>query len=158
MSTALAHPTSRLTLPITAVSLSARGVMRVVALFGLLAGVGGGVLVATSDHLEHPVAYGTELAFIVVTTAGVALFWAVNRPGNRIAVVLLAYAAAVAGVSLQGAASPFLHSLGVLFENPAFLLGYYLVFIFPGGRLSGALEKWLFASGIVIVLATVAPW
>ena len=115
-------------------------------------------MVATSDHLVDPVAYGVEIAVIVVTSAAAALVWAVIRPGNRIAVVLLAYAAAIAGLSLQGAANPFLHSLGVLVENLPFFLGYYLVFIFPTGRLSRALEKWLLASGIVLGLVTVLPW
>ena len=151
-------PTSRLLLPSATTSLTARGLMRVIAVSALVAAAGAGVLVATSNHLVHPVAYGMEIAVIVVTTAGAALVWAVSRPGNRIAVVLLAYAAAVAGVSLQGAASPLLYSLGVLFDLPALLLGYYLIFIFPTGRLSAALEKVLLIGAVGILLTSFVPW
>jgi hypothetical protein len=114
--------------------------MAAIAVLGLLAGVGGGVLIATSGHLVHPLAYGLQIAIMVVGTVGVGLYWAVARPGNRISLVLLAYAVAVAGVA-AGAASPLLHSIGVLFDAPMFLLGWYLVFVFPSGRLVGALEK-----------------
>src|SRR6478672_7051709 len=91
------------------------------------------VMVATSGHLVHPLAYGLEIAVIVVGTVGVALYWMVRRPGNRIALLLLAYASCVAAVSLQGASSPLLHSIGVLFDAAIFLLGFYLVFVFPEG-------------------------
>ena len=122
------------------------------------AGAAASVLVATSGHLVDPVAYGLQVAVIVVGTAAVALVWAVARPGNRIVVILLAYAGAIAGVSLQGAANPLLHSVGVLFEMPAFLLGYYLIFAFPEGRLARPLEKVLFAGTAWTMLAAFLPF
>jgi signal transduction histidine kinase len=116
------------------------------------------VLVATSDHLVDPLAYGLQIGVIVVSTIAIALYWAVRRPGNRIGPVLLAYAACAAGLSLQGASSPLLHSVGVLFDAPMFLLGFYLVFIFPQGALAGALEKVLTLAIGWVLLATFVPW
>jgi signal transduction histidine kinase len=129
-----------------------------VAVTGGVAGAGAGLLLATSDHLIHPVAYGLEAGVVVAGTVWVALYWALRRPGSHVSVVLLAYGAALAGVSLQGASSPVLHSIGVLFDAPTFLLGYYLIFIFPEGRLMGALEKALLAAVAWILLASFLPW
>jgi signal transduction histidine kinase len=134
-----------------------REVIAAVAIAGLVVGVSGGVLLGTSGHLVRPVAYGLQLSVIVVGTVGVALYWAVRRPGNRIALLLLAYAAGVAGISLQGAANPLVHSVGVLFEVPLFLLGYYIVFAFPEGRMSGALEKVLLAAAAWALLVSFLP-
>ena len=142
----------------TGAVLARRHVVIAVATSGLVLGVGGGVLIATSEHLVRPLAYGLQIAIVVVGTVAVALYWAVRRPGNRIALVLLAYATAAAGISLQGAANPLLHSIGVLCDAPMFLLGYYLVFIFPDGRLVGALEKVLTAAVGWALLASFVPW
>src|SRR5262245_21578586 len=131
--------------------------MRVVALSGVLTAVGGGVVIATSNHLVDPVAYGLEIAVVVAGTVGVALYWAVNRPGNAVALLLLAYAAAIAGVSLQGASSPLLHSIGVLFDPVAFFLGYLLVFAFPSGRVAGRLEKALLAGATWVIATSFLP-
>jgi signal transduction histidine kinase len=115
-------------------------------------------LIATSDHLVHPETYGAEIAIVVVGTVGVALYWAVRRPGNRIALALLAYSVAAAGISLQGASAPLLHSIGVLFDAPLFLLGFYAVFAFPMGRVVGGLERVLLAAVAWALLASFVPW
>jgi signal transduction histidine kinase len=139
-------------------SLARRNVAIAVGAAGVAAAVGGGVLVATSDHLARPLAYGLQIATIVAGTVGVALYWAVRRPANRIALVLLAYAAAAAGMALQGASNPLLHSVGVLCDAPMFLLGYYLVFIFPSGRLEGVAAKVLTAAIACALLVSFVPW
>jgi hypothetical protein len=56
-------------------------------------------------------------------------------------VILLILAAAYAGISLQGASSPLLHSIGVLFDPIMFIFAYYAVFAFPQGRLVNPLDK-----------------
>src|SRR5437870_5530127 len=77
-----------------------------VGVAGLLGGIGGAVLVATSDHLVDPLAYGLQIGVMVAGTTAVALYWARCRPGNRIATILLIYATTVAALSLQGASDP----------------------------------------------------
>ena len=139
-------------------ALVARRVVATVAAVGLVMGAGAGILIATSDHLVHPVAYGLEVALIVEASALAALYWAANRPSRRIAVALLVYAGVAAGISLQGTSSPLLHSIGVLFDAPLFLLGFYLVFIFPEGRLAGALEKVLLGATAWVLLISFLPW
>jgi len=158
LSTIAANLESNPTRPGAVAVLATPRVIRAVAVSGLFAGIGGGLLIATSDHLLRPVAYGLQIAVIVVGTVGVALYWALRRPGNRMALALLAYAVAVAGMSLQGAANPLLHSVGVLFDAPMFLLGYYIIFAFPLGRVVGALERVLLAGVAWALLASFLPW
>jgi signal transduction histidine kinase len=129
-----------------------------IAVAGGLAAVGGAVLVATSDHLVHPLAYGLEIGVVIVATVGIALYWAACRPGNRIAALLLAYAACVAVLSLQGASNSLLHSIGVLFDGPMFFVGFWLVFAFPLGRVSALLERVLLAAIGWTVVATFFPY
>jgi signal transduction histidine kinase len=158
MTSLAANPETRLTATGVAELLATPRAVRAVGLLGVVAAVGGGALVATSDHLVDPVAYGLQIAVVVAGTVGVALFWAANRPGNVLAPLLLAYAAAIAGVSLQGASNPLLHSIGVLFDNAAFFLGYYVVFAFPVGRFVGLLEKALLAGAAWITLTSSLPF
>ena len=141
-----------------AASLERRGVRACVGVSVLLVAAGGGLLLATSDHLAHPIAYGLEVAVIVVLSGAAALYWVIHRPGNRTALILLAYAAVTAGVALEGSASPLLFSVGVLFEMPAFLLMYYLILSFPEGRLVGTLERVLFVALAWTGLASFLPW
>lgn len=116
------------------------------------------MLVATSDHLLRPRAYAFQIAVIVIGMTAAGLLWRLRRPGNPIAWGLFASAAAVAGVSLQGAESPLLHSVGVLFDAPVFILGYYVVFAFPQGRLTGVAERLLLGAIAAVLLAAFLPW
>jgi signal transduction histidine kinase len=111
-----------------------------------VAAVGGGLILATSDHLVDATAYAIELTLVIAGTVAAALFWLVRRPGNRLGWALLAFAGAVAVLTLQGASQPLLHSLGVAADPVFFLLGYYVVFAFPDGRLHGRFEQALLAA------------
>jgi len=139
-------------------SLESRRARVALAVAGVVVGVGGGLLVATSDHLVDARWYGAQVAIVVIGTVAAVLYWLTHRPGNRIAVLLLAYAVATAGLSLQGASSPLLHSIGVLCDAPMFLLGWWLVFAFPQGRLGGPLERFLVTAVAVATLTSFVPW
>jgi signal transduction histidine kinase len=129
-----------------------------IAIAGLLTGVGAFILVATSNHLVDPLAYGLLLADVIVGTAAVAIYWLVRRPGNRMSLILLTLATAYVGISLQGAASPLIHSIGVLFDPVLFVLTYYAVFAFPYGRLVSPLDRLLVAVPLVAILTSFLPW
>jgi hypothetical protein len=129
-----------------------------IAIGGVLTGVGACVLVATSDHLVDPLAYGLLLADVIIGTAAVAIYWIVRRPGSRMALILLVLAGAFVGISLQGAASPLLHSIGVLFDPVVFTLAYYAVFAFPNGRLVSPLDRLLIAAPLLAVFTSFLPW
>jgi len=156
MSTAVA-PTAADT-PYDQSAVARRRALVVVGTLGLLAGVGGFLLVSTSDHLVRPVAYGLLVANVVVGTVGVALYWLVRRPGNRVGLLLLALGVAYAGISLQGAANPLAHSIGVLFDGVVFALAYYVVFAFPEGRITRPLERLLVGATVLVLLASFIPW
>jgi signal transduction histidine kinase len=95
---------------------------------------------------------------VIIGTVAAALYWLAHRPGNRIAVLLVAYAVAASGLALQGASNPLLHSVGVLCDAPMFLLGWWLVFAFPQGTLGGLLERLLVAAIAVALLTSFVPW
>ena len=126
-----------------------RGVLIAFALGGPLVAIGAGLLVATSNHLVHPVAYGLMIAVMVAGSFGASLYWLVRRPGNRLGLLLLALGIATAAVSLQGASEPHLHSIGVLADSAWFLLAYYVVFAFPEGRI-GSRFGWALMGAILL--------
>ena len=120
--------------------------------------MGGGLLVATSAHLVDPIAYGIQIAVMVVGWVAAAVYWLVRRPGNRLGLSLLAVAAATAVLFLQGAAQPVLQSIGIAVEPIFFLLSYYVVFAFPDGRLVGRLEKVLLGTMALYFLTGFVPY
>jgi signal transduction histidine kinase len=126
-----------------------RDVLIALASGGVLVAIGAGLLLATSDHLVHPIAYGLMIAVMVAGSFGAALYWLVRRPGNRLGVLLLALGIATAAVSLQGASEPHLHSIGALADSAWFLLAYYVVFAFPEGRI-GSRFGWALMGAILL--------
>ena len=113
-----------------------RGVLIALAIGGLLVAIGAGLLLATSDHLVDPIAFGLYVAVMVVGWFGAALYWLVRRPGNRLGLVLLAVAVCTAMMSLEGATQPDLRSIGVLADWLFVLLVFYVIFAFPEGRIA----------------------
>ena len=71
-----------------------RDVLIALAIGGLLVAIGAGLLLATSDHLVDPIAFGLHVAVMVVGWFSAALYWLVRRPGNRLGLFLLALAVA----------------------------------------------------------------
>jgi signal transduction histidine kinase len=138
-------------------ALARHSTVAAIAIAGLLAAVGGGLLLATSDHLVDPAAYGLQVAAMTVGAVAAALFWLVRRPGNRLGFALLALAVATAVISLQGATQPLLHSIGVSADSAVFLLVYYVVFAFPDGRL-GRLETVILGAWVLYFFTAVVPW
>jgi signal transduction histidine kinase len=137
--------------------LARRGTAAAIAIAGLLTAAGGGLLLATSDHLVDPTTYGLQVAAMIAGAVAAALYWLVRRPGNRLGLALLAFAVATAVISLQGATQPLLHSIGVSADSAVFLLVYYVVFAFPDGRL-GRLETVILGTWVLYFFAAVVPW
>ncbi len=112
-----------------------RGILTALAIGGLLVAIGAGLLVATSDHLVDPIAFGVQVAVMVLGWFSAALYWLVRRPGNRLGLHLLVVAACTAVMSLQGANEPHLRTIGVLADWVFVLLVFYVIFAFPAGRI-----------------------
>ena len=146
MSTAVAqHAAASATSPTVATILARRGVLIAAAIAAVLVAIGAGLLLATSDHLVDPIAYGIQRAVIIVGWSSAALYWLVRRPGNRLGLAFVALALASVVMSLQGASDPLLHSIGVFGDFPSFVLAFYVIFAFPDGRLGGSPERLLLA-------------
>ena len=129
--------------------LARRGVLIAAAIACALVAIGAGLLLATSDHLVDPIAYGIQRAVIIVGWSSAALYWLVRRPGNRLGLAFVALALASVVMSLQGASDPLLHSIGVFGDFPSFVLAFYVIFAFPDGRLGGWLERLLLAGWVL---------
>ena len=146
MSTISAGPSAAASIPAKAMISARRGLLLAAfAAAGLLLAIGAGLLLATSDHLVDPLAYGIQRAVIIVGWSSAALYWLVRRPGNRLGLAFVALALASGVMSLQGASDPLLHSIGVFGDFPSFVLAYYVIFAFPDGRLTGTPERLLLA-------------
>ena len=156
MTTTAAQPATSIKLQVWA-ALGDPRVRTAIALGGLVAAVGGGLLLATSDHLVDPVAFGTQLCLMVIGTVAAALVWIKRRPENRVGPLLLAFAFVTAGLALEGADDEILHSLGVALEPLFFLLAYLVVFAFPEGR-TGRAERLLLAGMALYFLVAFVPW
>ena len=128
-----------------------------IAVAGLVVAVGGGLLLATSEHLVDPVLFGIQVALMVTGTVAAALVWVKLRPGNRVGALLLGFALATALVALEGANDELLHSLGVAVEPAFFLLGYLVVFAFPDGRV-GRVERLVLLGMSLYFLVGFVPW
>ena len=129
--------------------LARRGVLIAAAIGWVLVAIGAGLLLATSDHLVDPLAYGIQRAVIIVGWSSAALYWLVRRPGNRLGLAFVALALSSVVMSLQGASDPLLHSIGVFGDFPSFVLAYYVIFAFPDGRLGGTPERLLLAGWVL---------
>ena len=137
--------------------LARRGVLIALAVGGLLVAIGAGVLLATSDHLVDPTAFGLTVAVSVVGWSSAALYWLVRRPGNRLGLFLLAVAVCTAVLSLQGATQPHLHSIGVLADWLFVLLVFYVIFAFPEGRIESRVGWALLGATALERLETYVP-
>ena len=127
------------------------------AVIGAALGVAGATLVATSDHFARPGAYGLFIANLVIGQFLVAFYWLRQRPGDRTGLLLLALGFVNLGKALQGASSGLLYTVGVLFESLVVILGFYLVFAFPDGRLTRRVDKILLGAIALIVVWKTIP-
>jgi hypothetical protein len=157
MSTIVGQPASPVTFRVWT-ALGDTGVQIAIAAGGVAAAVGGGLLLATSGHLVDPGAYGLQVGSMVIGTVTAALVWVRRRPGNRVALLLLALALATAGLSLEGASDEILRSVGVALEPAFFLLAYAVVFAFPDGMLTGRAERLLLAGMALYFLVGFLPY
>ncbi len=128
------------------------------AVLGAVLGVAGTTLVVTSEHLARPGAYGLFIANLVIGTFLVAYCWLQQRPGDRMGLLLLALGYANLGMALQGASNPLLLGVGRLFEPLIIILGFYVVFAFPSGRLAHRLDRIAIAAVAVVTIWKTFPF
>ena len=107
MSTISVGPSGAATVPAKAMISVRRGSLAAFAAAGLLVAIGAGLLLATSDHLVDPTAFGLQMAVTVVGWFSAALYWLVRRPGNRLGLFLLALAVAMAASRFRERPSRF---------------------------------------------------
>ena len=157
MSTIAGHQASPIAFRLRNV-LADPGVQIAIGVGGVATAVAGGLLLATSDHLVDPVAFGLQVALMVLGTVAAALVWLRRRPASRVGPLLLAFALATAALSLEGASDPLVRSVGVALEPAFFMLGYVVVFAVPDGRLAGWAERLMLAGFALYFLIAFVPY
>lgn len=117
------------------------------ALAGLAASTCSVVLVLTSDHVREPGVNATLMVWMVALyiSAGLVAWW--RRPDSRFGRLLVAAGFGIFLTSLTWATTPLLFTIGVAFDLVASVLFLHVFLAFPSGRVTGALERGLLATG-----------
>ena len=157
MSTIVEKPPASITIRMWAI-LAEPSVQIAIAAAGFAAAVGGGLLLATSDHLVDAVEFGLQIAIMVIGTVAAALAWLRRRPASGVVPLLLALALVTAALSLEGSSDPLVRSFAVALEPIFFMLAYVVVFAFPDGRLAGRAERLLLAGFALYFLLGFVPY
>jgi signal transduction histidine kinase len=125
----------------------------------LAAGLGAAILVVGSDHQPEPTWASAALALLVGWAyVGSGLVVWRHRPEHRVGAVMVFIGFAWFATFLADSDDALLFTLGTALEN-VYLLGFvYLVLSFPSGRLSGRVERALFALVIVVAILAEIAW
>ena len=115
-----------------------RRALLLVAVEGLVVGLVALALVASSDHVEAPVAQGLIIVFIGWSFIGVGLYAWWRRPENRFGVLMSAVGFAWFLQALTAADSSWLFTIGVLVSSLYAAVFVHMVLAFPSGRLEDA--------------------
>ena len=115
-------------------------------------------LVATSDHLQRPVASALYWSYLTAAPMAIGLFWWIRRPASRFGPLLITFGVLAWIVSWESSDWPLPFDIGVLVEGPTFWLTFYLFLAFPMGRLEPAAARWLMAALGLGILVSFLPW
>ena len=115
-------------------------------------------LVATSDHLQRPVASALYWSYLTAAPMAIGLAWWIRRPASRFGPLLVTFGVLAWVVSWESSDWAPAFDVAVLFEGPAFWLTFYLFLAFPMGRLEPAAARWLMAALTLGIAGFFLPW
>jgi signal transduction histidine kinase len=107
---------------------------------------------ARADFLAHPGWLAAQKADFIVGPIGVGLYWLHQRPGNRFGVLLIVLGLLGIPYILESSSDPTLFDIGVVAEDPLYLMITYVILAFPSGRLPGLPERLILATLTVAAL------
>ena len=119
-------------------------------------------LTLRADFLAHPGWLAVQKADLILGPVLTGLYWRRRRPHSRFWPVLIVAGFLSAIYILQSSATPWVFSLGVIWEGPIYVATLALILAFPTGRLDGLLPRLMLGAGIVaagltVVTVMVAP-
>jgi signal transduction histidine kinase len=105
-----------------------------------------------ADFLAHPGWLAVQKADFIAGPIGVGLYWMHRRPTNRFGLLLVVLGLLGVPYILESLSDPTLFALGVVAEDPMYLMITFVILAFPSGRLEGLTERLILAALAVIAL------
>src|ERR1044072_1305689 len=109
-----------------------------------------------ADFLAHPAWLAVQKADFIVGPVFVGLYWWRRRPGNRFGLLLIALGLVGGPYILQALTQPTLFAIGVVTEDPLWVMATIVILAFPTGRLTGLPERVVIAFLVVVMLVVLA--
>jgi signal transduction histidine kinase len=110
---------------------------------------------ARAGFLAHPGWLAAQKADFILGPVLVGLYWLRVRPASRFGWLLIALGLLGVPYILESSSDPTLFALGVVAEDPVWLMLTFVILAFPSGRLEGLPERLIFAAFVVVALAVV---
>ena len=115
------------------------------------------VTALTSGIVRYPGWLAIQHASLVLAPALAGAYWWRARPASRLGPLLVAFALLSTLITFQTASNPYLFSLGVAVDGPAFAMTLYILLAFPMGRLRGPADRAIVALTALTVSCTFVP-
>jgi signal transduction histidine kinase len=135
------------------------GLEPAVAVIGVVGAVAVLWVTLRADFLAHPGWLAVQKADFVLGPIGVGLYWMHRRPTNRFGLLLVVLGLLGIPYILESSSNPTLFAIGVVAEDPIWIMTTIVIFAFPTGRLE-RLERLTVAllavTALVVVVVTVS--
>ena len=129
----------------------------VVTLVAVVAAVAAFWVTNNAKFLQYPHWLAVQKADFILGPIGVGLYWMYRRPDNRLGLLLIVLGLLGGLYVLESSTNPTLFRIGVLTEDPIWVMTTVIILAFPSGRLDGLPERLVIAFnvGIAVVTTTV---
>lgn len=124
------------------------------AVVAVVAAVAAFWVTVNAKFLEYPYWLAVQKADFILGPIGVGLYWMHRRPQNRFGLLLIVLGLLGVPYILASSTDPTLFGIGVLAEDPIYVMAYIVILAFPSGRLQGRLE-WLVIALLVVLTVLV---
>jgi signal transduction histidine kinase len=138
---ALAHPSQRGSLWLW---LRARWKLVLLSIAGAAAAVAFWVTL-DAGFLAYPGWLAVQKADFILGPIGVGLYWMNRRPGNRLGLLLVVLGLLGIPYILESSSNSTLFAIGIVAEDPIYVMAYVVILAFPSGRLEGLPERLVLA-------------
>jgi signal transduction histidine kinase len=127
------------------------------AVFAVAAAVAAFWITVRADFLQYPYWLAVQKADFIVGPIAVGLYWLYRRPANRFGLLLIVLGLLGVPYILESASNHTLFAIGVLTEDPIYVMTTIVILAFPTGRLQGwpeylAIGLLVFTMLLVLVL------
>jgi hypothetical protein len=105
-----------------------------------------------ANFLEYPYWLAVQKADFIIGPIFVGLYWMHRRPGNRLGLLLIVLGLLGVPYILESSTDPTPFGIGILAEDPIYVMAYIVILGFPSGRLEGLPERLVLALLIIFTV------